>query len=55
MYHNNPLFTQLTRLFQNYSLVKQLFSHIIIPLVPIEAAETFDPPLFLAHFTILLQ
>ena len=53
VFQANPLFTQLVGLFQNYALIHQLVTCIIILLVPIKASEAVDPPLSIAGSTIL--
>ena len=53
IFHTNPLFVQLVRLHQNYTLIHHLITHIIVPLVPVKATEVVDPSISLAHSTVL--
>ena len=54
LYHDNPAFTQAIIIFQNYVLIRQLFSCLAVPHLPVQIAEAFDPALSAAHTTILV-
>ena len=45
LYHDDPAFTQAVIIFRNYVLVRQLFSRLAVPHLPVQIAEAFDPAL----------
>ena len=53
-YLNDPTFQQAIVLFQNYTLIRQLFARLAVPHLPIQIAEAFDPTLAAAHTSILV-
>ena len=44
-YHDDPTFQQAIVLFQNYTLIRQLFARLAVPRLPIQIADAFDPTL----------
>ena len=53
-YCNDPTFQQAIILFQNYTLIRQLFTRLAVPHLPIQIAEAFDPTLTAAHTSVLV-
>ena len=54
LYHDDPIFPQAITLFCNYVLIRQMFSHLTIPHLPIQITEAFDPALSVAHTSMLV-
>ena len=54
LYHDNPAFTQAVIIFQNYVLIRQLFSHLAVPHLPVQITKAFNPALSTAHTTIIV-
>ena len=54
LYHDDPTFTQAVIIFQNYVLIRQLFSHLAVPHLPVQITEAFDPTLSAAHTAIVV-
>ena len=53
-YRDDPTFQQAIVLFQNYTLIRQLFARLAVPRLPIQITEAFDPALAAAHTSILV-
>ena len=53
-YCNDPTFQQAIILFQNYTLIRQLFARLAVPCLPIQITEAFDPALAAAHTSVLV-
>ena len=53
-YHDDPTFQQAIVLFQNYTLLRQLFARLAVPHLPIQIAKAFDPTLSAARTSILV-
>ena len=53
-YRDDPTFQQAIVLFQNYTLIRQLFARLAVPHLPIQIAEAFDPALAAARTSVLV-
>ena len=53
-YRNDPTFQQAIVLFQNYTLIRQLFARLAVPRLPIQIAKAFDPALAATHTSVLV-
>ena len=53
-YRNDPTFQQAIILFRNYTLIRQLFARLVVPCLPIQIAEAFDPTLAAACTSVLV-
>ena len=53
-YRDDPTFQQVIVLFQNYTLIRQLFARLAVPCLPIQITEAFDPTLTAARTSILV-
>ena len=54
LYHDDPAFTQAIIIFRNYVLIRQLFSCLAVPCLPVQITEAFDPTLSTACTAILV-
>ena len=54
LYHDDPAFTQAVIIFRNHVLIRQLFSRLTVPHLPVQIAEAFDPALSIAHTAVLV-
>ena len=54
LHHNNPVFTQAVIVFQNYVLIRQLFSCLAVPCLLAQITKAFDPALSAACTTVLV-
>ena len=54
LYHNDPTFTQAIIIFQNYVLIRQLFSRLAVPRLPVQIAEAINPALSAARTTVFV-
>ena len=53
-YCDDPTFQQAIVLFQNYTLLQQLFARLAVPCLPIQIAEAFDPALTATCTSVLV-
>ena len=53
-YHDDPTFQQAIVLFQNYTLLRQLFAQLAVPRLPIQITEAFDPALAATRTSVLV-
>ena len=53
-FHDDPTFQQAIILFCNYTLIRQLFTRLAVPRLPIQITEAFDPALAAARTSILV-
>ena len=53
-YRDDSTFQQAIVLFQNYTLIRQLFARLAVPRLPIQIAEAFDPALAAACTSVLV-
>ena len=53
-FHDDPTFQQAIVLFQNYTLIRQLFARLAVPHLPIQIAKAFGPTLAATRTSILV-